>query len=160
LAQRARILPPRVTLRTRQFTRGTESRGGDVVILNDFDMAPRRSVPGEDPSRSGVLTLDAAGAVRGGGRLGPCRWAGPVEARSQGEAIKQPITIPSSLILEDPATGIRYKVGPRQGSGAFTIAQAEEALQAEGTLRLTFDEATLHDPKGFVIPGGTRFVVD
>jgi len=99
-----RILPPSLRVTTHPFQRGDESRGGDFVMLNDFELFP---------SASGGLTLNVAGQARTANYAVTGTQSLAVAQETVGSADLQAFTIPSGTLLLDPQTGLEFTlIGP------------------------------------------------
>src|SRR5262249_15850984 len=95
----AAILPPTLEIVTNA---PAGQRPGDVVLLNDFLLAP---------SPTGNLSIDAAGKIR---TANPAASADPavmgLTANVGGSATRTGLTIPAGTRVRDPGTGTEYTV--------------------------------------------------
>jgi len=135
-----RILPPSLRVMTHPFQRGLESRGGDFVMLNDFEMFP---------SASGGLTLKVAGQVRAANYAANGTASFIVSTQTVGSAALQAVSIPSGTLLVDPQTGLEFSL-----LGDISFQPRTPARPASGSLlfRATPEAANSAVP----IPIGTR----
>lgn len=138
-----RLLPPSLTVKTNDFTRGLEQRGGDFVLVNDFRLFP---------SSQGGLTLDVAGTVR---TANVTASSTPATVRltssSTGAAADAPLVLSGPIELRDPETGIVYT------AGSIEINARAPATAAEGFVLV---RAQLGVTEPIEIPAGTRLLGD
>jgi len=139
----SRLLPPSLRVTTHSFTRGAESRGGDLVLLNDFVLFP---------SAMGGLTLDVAGSVRTANGTASGAAELVLDVRTIGAAKEQRIVLPLGTRLVDPSVpGLEYVLS---GSSAVVVARRLDAQQAQGSVRFQPARTALAGP--IRVPKGTR----
>jgi len=144
----ARILPPSLRIKTNRWCpgcdrqRGLESRGGDLVLLNDFLLFP---------SAHGGLTLDLAGKARTANyaAIGPTILE--LDARTLGSTGDRSFTLASGTRLVDPETGLEFTL---QTSVLF--APRRPALASQGLVE--FRAGRGYGRSTIEIPAGTRLV--
>ncbi len=136
-----RLLPPSLTVVTHQFSFGAgwETRGGDLVLLNDGLLFP---------SARGGLTLDVAGQVRTAGYDASQPSIVTLNLASQGAAADQAITLPAGTLLTDPTTGVEFRLPAAVGT-----ARRLDAMPAFGEVR--FIAAPSAANQAIDIPQGT-----
>jgi len=135
-------LPPNVTLTTHDFTRGDESRGGDLVLLNDFTMLP---------SQQGGLNVDVAGQVRTATVAAAGNATVPIDLESSGASADQTFTLLAGLKLRDPTTGAEYIL-----DSTVTMQQKFPQQPALGAVKFTLTPQAL--ASGVTIPAGTKVI--
>lgn len=140
LDAQARILPPILQVKTNHFTRGSESRGGDLVLVNDFQIFP---------SASGELSVDVAGELRTANLVAATSAAVTLLVTSSGSAIDGKVRIKGDALLRDPVTGIEFRLG-----SPVTI---DEALPPQPALGKVLVRGT-QGATGVKIPQGTRLI--
>ncbi|HTO69268.1 MAG TPA: filamentous hemagglutinin N-terminal domain-containing protein [Myxococcota bacterium] len=137
------VLPPNVSITTHDFTRGLESRGGDLVLMNDFTMLP---------SQEGGLTVEVAGEVRTASPAATGKAKAQISVETFGTTGDVPsFTMPSGLKLRDPATGAEYTL-----DSSLPMAGRVDQQPASGLVKFTLTPQALE--KGVTIPAGTKLV--
>ncbi|MFO0690570.1 MAG: filamentous hemagglutinin N-terminal domain-containing protein [Myxococcota bacterium] len=143
-----RLLPPILRITTNAWCpgcprqRGLESRGGDLVLLNDFMLFP---------SAHGGLTLDLAGKARTANFAAIAPTILELDARTLGKTGDQSFTLASGTRLIDSKTGLAFTL---QTSVLF--APRRPALSAQGLVE--FRAGPGHANDTITIPAGTRLV--
>lgn len=143
-----RLLPPSLRIKTNRWCptcslqRGLESRGGDLVLLNDFLLFP---------SAHGGLTLDLAGKARTANFAAIAPTILELTARTLGETGDLSFTLPSGLRLVDPETGLDFTLQTN-----VLFAERRPALAAQGEVE--FRAGTGFGGATIEIPPGTRLV--
>ncbi|HTF36167.1 MAG TPA: filamentous hemagglutinin N-terminal domain-containing protein [Myxococcota bacterium] len=135
-----RILPPSLRVTTHSFQRGLESRGGDLVLLNDLLLFP---------SPTGGLTLDVAGQVRTANFAANGQVDLTLFPQTVGAASLQAFPIPSGTVLVDPATGLQFTL---EDNVSFQVRQPATPAQQEVLFRAT--PSASNGP--VLVPKGTR----
>jgi filamentous hemagglutinin family protein len=136
------VLPPSVSITTHDFTRGGESRGGDLVLLNDFTMLP---------SQQGGLSIDVAGEVRTAHPVATGKPTVGVSPESTGASGDLAFSLPAGLVLRDPKTGAEYTLDQ-----AVPMQARLPELPARGLVQFNLSPQAL--AKGVTIPAGTQLV--
>ncbi|HTO52205.1 MAG TPA: filamentous hemagglutinin N-terminal domain-containing protein [Myxococcota bacterium] len=136
------VLPPNVTITTHDFTRGLESRGGDLVLLNDFTMLP---------SLQGGLSLNVAGEVRTAHPVATGKPTVGISPESFGASGDLSFSLPAGLVLVDPKTGAEYTLDQ-----AVPMQERLPELPARGPVQFNLSSQALQN--GITIPAGTKLV--
>ena len=136
------VLPPSVSITTHDFTRGGESRGGDLVLLNDFAMLP---------SQQGRLSIDVAGQVRTAHPVATGKASIGITPESLGASGDQSFLLPAGLVLRDPKTGAEYTLDQ-----AVPMQARLDALPARGLVQFNLAPRALEN--GVTIPAGTKLL--
>ncbi|HTO05717.1 MAG TPA: filamentous hemagglutinin N-terminal domain-containing protein [Myxococcota bacterium] len=150
------MLPPSVSIATHDFTRNVgsevESRSGDLVILNDFQMLP---------SEQGGLSLNVAGEVRTAGVAASGKAKVQIDVQSFGASGDQSFTLLPGLKLRDTANGAEYTL-----DGQISMQPRLPPTPAQGSVQFNISpDALAHGitiPKGTVVvaQNGTRYTTD